>query len=281
MYILLIIATILFSSQFLLNQRFAKSKGDGLDAVLTFSAYSQIISFFVMIILNRFALRITPFSLAMGLCYTLVSILYSYFGLKSLTRANLSVYSIFAMLGGMILPSAVGIVFFDESVTVAKIVCCVLIAIALALTFEKDEGKSKTYLLYLAVFILNGMSAVISKVHQSFPDMCTDSYSFVAIGNMCCFVASFLWYVLRFRSLPKVNLPQLGYTGGYAISSGVANLLTLIALTVLPASVQYPVITGGVIFFSTIVSAILGQKIGKKTIISAIIAFAATVAIIL
>lgn len=281
MYILLIIATILFSTQFLLNQKFSHSKGDGLDAVLTFSIYTQIISFFIMIILNGFRIRVTLFSLFMGVFYAINSVLYSYFGLKSLTKANLSVYSIFAMLGGMILPSMLGIIFFDEALTLSKIICCSLIIIALLLTFEKGKSDKKTFLLYIAVFILNGMSTVISKIHQSYTLLCTDSYSFVAIGNMCCFIICILWYIMKYKSLPKVNREELCYTSGYAACHGIANLFALIALTKLPASVQYPVITGGVIFFSTVVSIILRQKPSKKNIVSALIAFVATVIIIL
>ena len=53
--------------------------------------------------------------------------------------------------------------------------------------------------------------------------------------------------------------------------------LLLIALLKLPASVQYPVVTGGVIVFSTIIDVIRKTKLKKREIIAAIIAFASTV----
>lgn len=281
MYVLLIAATILCATQFLFHQAFSKTQNDGLKSVLTFSICTHFISFFVMLLLNHLNIKLTWFSVLLGLWSAINSILYSYFGLKALTKANLSVYSIFAMLGGLILPFAVGVIFFNEDLTIPKILCSCFIIVSLLLTFEKGKSEKNTMFLYFAVFVLNGMSAVISKVHQSNTELCTDSYSFVAIGNILCFTICLLWYLVKFKKMPQVNKKEFTYTSGYALSSGIANLLMLIALTQLPASVQYPIVTGGVIFFSTVVSVIMKQKPSKKTIVSAVIAFLATVLIIL
>lgn len=281
MYGLLIVATALCATQFLFHQAFTKTQNNGLRSVLTFSICTHLVSFFVMLVLNRFQLKLTWFSVLLGLWSACNSLLYSYFGLKALTRANLSVYSIFAMLGGLILPFAAGILFYREPLTVPKLLCSGLIILSLLLTAEKGSSKKGTGLLYLAVFFLNGMSAVISKVHQSNEALCTDSYSFVAIGNALCFSIALVWYLIAYKKLPKVTKREFAATSGYALSSGISNLLLLIALTTLPASVQYPIVTGGVIFFSTAVSILLKQKPGKKTILSAVIAFLATLFIIL
>jgi hypothetical protein len=51
----------------------------------------------------------------------------------------------------------------------------------------------------------------------------------------------------------------------------------LIALLNVDATVQFPIITGGTMFFSTVVSMIIGEKPGVKTIIASVIAAASTV----
>lgn len=54
----------------------------------------------------------------------------------------------------------------------------------------------------------------------------------------------------------------------------LANLLLVIALAVLPASAQYPMITGGVMIVSTVISLPSKKKPSGKEILSAVLAFA-------
>jgi multidrug transporter EmrE-like cation transporter len=62
------------------------------------------------------------------------------------------------------------------------------------------------------------------------------------------------------------------YSAGYGLFNRVASYLTLLTLAVLPASVQYPFITGGVMVVSTIISALIGQKPSKRELVSVALA---------
>ncbi len=282
MYLLLLTATLLFSFQFLFSRLYNRSRGDGAAAAFTFLLLSEAVSFVFMLLLSGGKLRVTWFSALLGALYAVNNTLFVYFGLKALTVTNLSVYSVFTMLGGMLLPSLAGILFFQERLTWQKAGAAVLIAAAILLTIEKGKnGGKKALFYYIAVFFFNGMAAVLSKVHQSFPEMCTDSQSFVAIYNLWTAVLCLGMYLILFRKLPRVRGNELGYAAGYALCCGVPNLMLLIALTKLPASVQYPVVTGGVMFFSTALSLILREKPGRRAILAALVAFGATVIIIL
>ena len=73
-----------------------------------------------------------------------------------------------------------------------------------------------------------------------------------------------------------MNRKALIYSGLYSVLNSVGNLLLLIALLHLPASVQYPVITGGVIVVSTLIVIIRREIITKKELLAAGIAFVAT-----
>jgi drug/metabolite transporter (DMT)-like permease len=79
--------------------------------------------------------------------------------------------------------------------------------------------------------------------------------------------------------VPLLPIKEVGNLGCYAACSGIGNLLCLIALTSLDASVQYPIITGGVMVFSTVISIIRKEKPSARTLISAAIAFISTVLI--
>lgn len=117
MYLLLVLADILFSSTFIFNQKFQKTRGEGVDSTLLFQIYMSLVTVLVMLALNKLHFRATWFSLVMGTVYAIDITLYIYFSMKAFKTANLSVYSIFAMLGGMILPFFYGTVFRGEEIT--------------------------------------------------------------------------------------------------------------------------------------------------------------------
>ena len=141
-YIMVIIADLLFALQFLFNQQFRKRNGDGIDQTFTFSMYTNGISFLILLILNGFRLQVNLISFIIAFIYAIVILGYSYSGLKSFATANLSVYSIFAMLGGMIMPFAYGVIFNGEDFSLSKGICVVLIGVATALSFEKGGGRA-------------------------------------------------------------------------------------------------------------------------------------------
>jgi multidrug transporter EmrE-like cation transporter len=80
--------------------------------------------------------------------------------------------------------------------------------------------------------------------------------------------------------LPKTSPKAYIYTTGYGIINKIANYLLLIALAVLPASVQYPFVTGGVMIVSTIISVLTKQKPSKKELISVLLSFIGILALV-
>ncbi len=279
MYGLLILAALLFATQFLFNQRFRALRGDGIDSTIIFSGYFNGISFLIMLILNKFHFEITWFSLLIAVLYSAVILGYQYAGLKSFATANLSVFSIFAMLGGMLLPFAYGVIFCKEDFTLAKAICIILIGIATAMSFEKSKTTGNNFKYYISVFILNGAVGVLSKIHQSNTALAVDSYSFMATVNACVFIFCIAFQLIKNKKIARVSLKELGSISGYAACSGIGNLLALIALTSLPASVQFPITTGGVMVFSTLISLIRKEKPSARTLIATAVAFISTVLI--
>lgn len=281
MYLLLVIAAMLFAAQFVFNQRFQNLRGSGLDSTLLFQMNVGMATIILMLLLNRFHIRVTLFSAIMALILAIDTMCYLYFSMKAFVSANLSVYSIFAMLGGMLLPFVYGTAFCNEEITVTKVICCVFIAVSLALTFENGKSSTKCRRYYLAVFVFNGLMGVINKIHQSNTEVCTDSRSFVAMAYIGIFGISLVWYIIRNRRIAVITPKELTLTSCYALCNGIAELFCLIALTKLPASVQYPIITGGVIFFSTLVSILVEKQRSMRSICSTVIALLSTVVIAL
>ena len=130
-------------------------------------------------------------------------------------------------------------------------------------------------------FLFQWNDGVVSKIHQSNTAQCTVSNSFLAMAYFFVCVISLIWYLARNKSFSFIKLKEFIMTLCYGISNGLAELLCLIALTSLPASVQYPMITGGTILFSAIVSAVTEKQRSIKIICSALVALVASIIIIL
>jgi drug/metabolite transporter (DMT)-like permease len=280
MYLILILAAFLFAVQFLFNQQYRKLKGEGLNATMTFSLYTSAISFVILFVLGGFQLHITWFSLLIAVLYAAVCLLSSYAGLKAFGTANLSVYSIFMMLGGMLLPFAYGILFANEALSFAKALSILLICTAVGCSFEKGAGGKNAYRFYAAIFVLNGLVGVLSKIHLSVPALAVDSYSFMATIQLALLAMCLLYCFITRQGIPKQSGKLYLCLSGYAVCNGIGNLFCQIALTSLPASVQYPIITGGVMVFSTLISLVRREPIGGKTYLAAVLACLSTILIL-
>lgn len=288
-YILLTISAMLFAFMFLFNRGYQRSRGTGFDVALTFAAYTCTGATLIMLILSLvgaltgwqaladFGLEFSWFSMIVAIVGAAGSVGYSFFSIKALGSANLSLYSIFAMLGGMLLPSLTGVLFFEEKLTLPKIGCYILIVIAVSLTFEKGKQGKKALFYYFGVFVLNGMSGVISMIQQSNREAAVNSVSFMVMKSAACVVICVALFAMIYKKFPSLRLNECGNVSAYALCNGIGNLLLLIALLNVDATVQFPIITGGTMFFSTVVSMIIGEKPGVKTIIASVIAAASTV----
>lgn len=279
-YSLVIIATIMFALQFLFNQKFQQSYGSDSKATFVFMFYKSAVASVIMLIISGFKIQITPFSVLLAAVSSVSGILMLHFSLKAFSIANLSVYSVFSMLGGMILPFLLGVCFYDEKLSFLKIVCCALIVLAVLLNIQKGEQGKKALLYYMAVFVLNGLAGVISKIHQSSSYKIVDSTSFTLLINFTSVIICAIYLLIKCKKIPLLKDKNLLYSSGYGILNGVGNLLLLIALINLPASVQYPLVTGGVMVFSTIISVLQKEKLTKKDYIATAVSFIASVLII-
>lgn len=278
-YALIVAATAMFSVQFIFSKGYQRECGPSLGSAMKFSLYTSLVGLAAMLIINSFKVDITLFSFIVALLNTIVGISYSFATVKAFEYTSLALYSLFAMLGGMLLPMLFGIIYCGEELTVYKVLSAVLIIIALVIgSYEKDSKKTGLGMCLL-LFFLNGMSGVLSKFHQMNVDLCVDSQSYMIISKVLT-IAICLFYMLYKGVSFKLNLKATVCSVGNGILSNLGNLFLLISLIHVDASVQYPIVTGGVIVFSTIAEGIYNKKISLKEIISAVVAFLATLILI-
>lgn len=271
-YFLIIISVIMFSSGFVFNDAFRKQRGAGLFATLEFSFISSIAALIVLFLINGFKLEFTPFTLIMAFISTINGFLFSVCTLRSLSSINLSVYSVFSMLGGMLLPFLQGIFFFGEKFTLAKLVC--LLAIISALMFTLEKGKNKSGLLYyIGIFVLNGMSGVLSKIFTSAPYEKTSPEGYTILMTICMVIISGIGLLFVRNKQGKINIRSVVSASSGGIINKLGNLLLVIALMHVDASVQYPMVTGGTMIVSTLFCFFGKNKPKKNELIAVALSF--------
>lgn len=279
-YGLLTASTVMFGLMFFFKDMFRANYGSGLKATMVMSLGGGIFGFLSLLVIKGFVFEFSYFALIMAIVSAVNGILFSFCSLQALGKINLSLYSLFSMLGGMALPFISGIFFHGEPLTVGKIVCFLIIAVALLLTVEKGDKKSGT-IYYIGVFIFNGMSGVIAKIYQDLPfeKISSAGYSILkSIVSIC--LATMVLLIIKGEKR-AINFKCVIGMAGSGVLSNIGNWLLLVALLNLPASAQYPFVTGGTMIVSTIISAFTNKKPSVKEIMAVLLAFFGVLILIL
>lgn len=275
-YALISLSALLFSLQFLFTDTFSRENGNTWASSLKFSLYAGISGLVILLISNKCNLNTSVFSFFLAFVFAVINIALVFCSLKAFEYANLSVYSVFCMIGGMALPFIYG-AFTGENITMSKIVCFVFISLSVFLSSSPGESSKKANIYYFLVFLLNGLVGVISTLHQSMPKYNVDSTSFVILTKITTILLTLILLLFTKERNFKINFKSFAYCTGHSVVNSVGNLWLLIALIHLPASVQYPMVTGGTIVFSTIISILRKEKPRKREFFSCAIALIASI----
>ena len=286
-YALIMLSVVMFGGCFGLQDLFRRKRGSGIRISMESACVGAVAGLLVLIVINGFALEFSPFTLLMATVSAINTMVFAFCAFRALDHINLSLFSVFSMLGGMILPFFQGIFFYGEGVTLAKGICVLFIIAALAFTVEKGEKKRGT-IFYIGIFVLNGMAGVIAKIYTAtdLPKASAAGYS-MWCAAMTALLSGTAWLLLslseRKRSRDKdteiIKAERKAVLQSYGIGAlngsinTVANFLLILALANVEASVQYPMVTGGTMIVSTVISCFGDKKPNKREIASVALAF--------
>lgn len=188
----------------------------------------------------------------------------------------------------MVIPTTMGILVWNEALSPIKglgIACMAAVLIISGLS-EKGKGKSanlKWFLLALVTMVCNGTLSVIQKVlTSSFENPNIVSFSCVAfgIGALLCWAMALIFKLRGADLTPwtKNKKPLALCAVGMGLGTGGGNLLNTLALTVLPASVSFPLVQGTVIVSLLVGSAfIYKERLNKMGYLSVALGLAGIV----
>lgn len=310
-YAMLIGASFLFGSQFMVTKAFEKNYGKTVRASLSFSLlyslFAGVIFFIIKLVSSGTVFNLNSFSLCMAFGLSLVNILSSAIGIKTLALGDIAVYSLFLMLGGMIVPFFAGIVFLKESISVCNLIGVAIMIIALCLPVffgkkNKNAGEAQTdgdtkkktsvffYVLCVFLFILNGLSSTLSKFNSVREGAALGAeFTFYTYGIQ--FVISLAAFALTTAS-GKSDKTQnegkqpvilfrpvaIGCGAAFGAVNGTAFLMSSVAAEHVVAVAQYPLITGATILFSSLLAFLFyREKPTALQLVQIVISLAATI----
>ena len=301
-YLLLVLAVSCIAVQFNVNKVYQKKFVYGLKDMLFFPFICGVVNIITFTILGFIQYGGLPafsvFSFFMSVILAVVSTLCAITGILIMKYGRMSAYSVYMMLGGMILPYFYGVIFLDESLTAARIIGLAILICALPFSAinpkkngehsEKIKQPKFFYILCVFIFILNGCNSIVSKAH-SINSMAIPEVNFIFYVNLWQMIingaAFFIFTAITRDSYKQENIRQTASNkiqkiltiAVYAVISGTALLLLLISAKTVPAVALYPFVTGGSIVLSVTAARIfLKEKISAPALVGIILAFGGT-----
>ena len=276
-YLLVFLSVVLLAVSFMVQKLYQKKTSDVKDSAVNFNLAAALITFVIFFATNGFTIRFTPYSVIMSFLRSLCGFTYSLLGFAILKRGSVSLYMLFLMSGGMLVPAVWGWLFLGETEKMAlRIIGVVIIVCALVISnLGKEKPDKSILLLCTVIFFLNGFVSVTSKLHQVNTTCdAVGTTDFVLITTIFSVVSSIvmkIWYSVRDKEKKreksakpkfdrKILLPLI-LVPVYSAIGGISSYLQLLGAVNLPSSVLYPMITGGTVVLSGIFALIcFGEK---------------------
>lgn len=243
-YVALIVTVLFLTGQNIVKKKYEQISSSGvcffsgmvsLFAMLMFAAVNRNWSFEAGLLLPAFLFGVSYACATVGF---LLSIKYGSLANSSLVLA----YS-------LLIPTVYGLIFLDEPIGVTLIIGLFLVALSLWLINYQKTGERITWkwvVFVLIGFFGNGMCSAVQKAAAiSYGDEKINLIMVLALGmsSAMMFVASPL---MREREISSVTVKKGWYLAlACGLMNGVVNLLVIFMNTRLPASVMFPVLSGG------------------------------------
>lgn len=276
-YLFLVLSVLGIGVYFSIMNAFQKGSKQNMVVSFTFACIYSITAVLILLLLSFFGVfnvELSLFAIILSALNATCFLITTVIGIKVLSLGSIALYTVFMMLGGMIVPFFFGIVLFNEPYNAWKFIAVALMTVALFLTVDDAKIKGgkknvvKFFIYSFLVFFANGGTAVFATIHQKeqYAHLAVTSYQFALNEYFFTFLFSVivvLIYFIRNKNDVKENVSlvvskkNIAFPLVYAGVHAFANIMLLLALTGLPASVQFPVITGGTIFLTTILGKFL------------------------
>lgn len=260
-----------------------------------FRLYQAVVAAVVALsnlILSGFAFELDRMGFWLSLCYGLDLALTGILTAMCFACGPMSLTSVITN-ACVLLPIAVGCIWYGEVMTPPQIIGCLLLAGCFVLSAinpkkkasEKTEIQPKWYLMVFLAFFFNGMGAVLLNIYGRVA-AAGQRNSYLALGY---FVSALIYLAnhamirrhtgpVAFRKILCPILPVLllmSSMGGF-----IGNSILMSLNTAMPASLLYPLVNGGIAVIVAIASCVIfREKLTMQRLLTILTGLAAIVAL--
>ena len=267
-YVLLFVAVGLFVLQTLCFKEFSRIYMKDLASYFTFNSLYFVIVVVIMVVLNTkpqgISLQTLLIAVPFGILFVVTILLY----MKAMEHGPLSFSSLLFSFG-LLMPILYGALFYHESISLLQIAALMLLFLTFYLGSVSTESGStkfnaKWLLLCIWALIGNGLIMVLSKAHQMLSPG-REVKEFLIVGFGTAAVLS-LFMLLRQRYIIGQRTPHLTQWKfvllvlGAGITTAFGNQIVLELSGRLPAIIQFPVVNGGIVLISSILSVLVFRE---------------------
>ncbi len=234
------------------------------NAGLWFTAATAFFAMVVFIVAEgtsfSFSWNFVPYSVGFALSYGVTFIC----NILALSSGPMSL-TLLLQSYSLLLPAFYGILFLDEEIGVTLIIGIALLALCLFLTYFEKKGESERisvrWLIFaLLAFLGNGMCSVIQKMHTtSLGDKYSNEFMIVALALITVSFACIALFRQRREFKPFIR--RGWYFGALCgLFNGGVNMGVIMLSSMMPASLQFPMISGGSILATALFSVFLYKE---------------------
>ncbi len=269
----IIVAVLLFTGQTMcfkiFNEKYMKNLTSYFFFLFLYSSFAALI----YLIMAGSTATYSFYTKILGIAFGVFLILAVLFYMKSMETGPLS-YSALFFSSGLVLPIVFGLIFWDEKINFLQFVGVLLLIATFYLASqpsseESTKVNSKWLLFCILAFICNGTLMILLKAHQIImPGKETKEFLIIAFVT-AALIALILFLINKSRNRESISHMKsmpfvwLVICTGSCISLG--NGLSSYLASRIPSIVHFPVINGGVVILSSILSSIIfKEKIDKN-----------------
>jgi drug/metabolite transporter (DMT)-like permease len=210
----------------------------------------------------------------LGVLYGVTLIFAQVFLIKAIDLGGVAISSLFYACG-FLLPTFMGVLFYDESASLPQLIGVALILLSFVVSSGKGERPTaKWFLMVFTALFFNGAAGMTQKIFRMSAHG-DEMSAFMIIAFLVGGIIAFLLMPKTSRrALPSKKFLRTAAVSGFAM--GLVNTINVYISGVLPSIVMFPSVNGGGIIASAILARFLvGEKLSvKKTVGIAIGIFA-------
>lgn len=269
-YLLALLADVGIAGSFSLSKVYRDRVPYSIKSISEKIMVTTLLSAVILFAMQGFTLEINGYTLFMAVIMNIIGICSEVVCFTAYGKGKISLFTVFQMQGGMLLPFLYGVIFGDK-ITIPRMIGIVIMTISLILTVapnnkgKKQEVTKSFVLLCCAIFFINGLVSIGSYLYSN-NEMTLGPANFLIIkALMLGSFAAVIWTANVFRKKEKpIQLKERIIRSTVLLGSTVVDngtyFLQLVSAAHLPSTVLYPVVTGGTVIFTAVAGRIFFKE---------------------